>query len=78
MLEEGGTRLKNSLMKMFILSEGKGSNQYASFWVINVIENTIYLNHANYMQGEGFFSYRNDNLNKMWIVCDVLKDWIRD
>ena len=30
-LEEGGASLKKSLMKMFILSERKGSNQYASF-----------------------------------------------
>lgn len=52
MLEEGEASLKTSLMKMFLLSERKGSNQYASLWVINVIENTIYLNHANYMQDE--------------------------
>lgn len=42
-------------MKIFVLSERKGSNQSASFWVINVIKNTVYLNHANYMQGEEFF-----------------------
>lgn len=56
----------------------RGSNQCASLPVINVIENTAHLNHANDMQGEDFSCYRNGNLNKMWIVSGVPRDQIRD